>query len=48
MNEHHRWLIQQSVDHAVLLPGDGGIRGQDQREMKLYREEYELLRRSPG
>lgn len=19
MNDHHRWLIQQSVDHAVLL-----------------------------
>jgi transposase len=49
MNEHHRWLIQQSVDHAVLLD-------QQMEELEIrikeklipYHEQYELLQTIPG
>jgi len=49
MNEHHRWLIQQSVDHAVLLD-------QQMEELEIrikeklipYLEQYELLQTIPG
>jgi len=49
MNEHHRWLIQQSVEHAVLLD-----RQMEELEERIkqrpepYREQYELLQTIPG
>jgi transposase len=49
MNDHHRWLIRQSVEHAVLL--DRQLEELEQRiNVKLtpYREQYELLQTIPG
>ena len=49
MNEHHRWLIAQSVEHAVLL--DRQMEELEERiEAKLqpYQEQYELLQTIPG
>ena len=49
MNEHHRWLIQQSVDHAVLLDRQmEELEDKIKEKLKLYREEYGYCRRSPG
>jgi transposase len=49
MNEHHRWLIQQSVDHAVLLDRQmEELEDKIKEKLKLYREEYELLQTIPG
>jgi transposase len=49
MNDHHRWLIEQSVEHAVLL--DRQIEELERRiEQKLepFRTSYELLQTIPG
>lgn len=49
MNEHHRWLIAQSVEHAGLLD-----RQMEQLEARIeeklvpWREQYELLQTIPG
>jgi transposase len=49
LNDHHRWLISQSVEHAVLLD-----RQMEELEIKIeeklqpYREQYELLQTIPG
>jgi transposase len=49
MNDHHRWLIAQSVEHAVLLD-----RQMEELEVRIdeklqpYREQYELLQTIPG
>jgi transposase len=49
MNEHHRWLIQQSVDHAVLLDRQmEELEDKIKEKLKVYREEYELLQTIPG
>jgi transposase len=49
MNEHHRWLIAQSVEHAVLL--DRQMEELEQRirqKVEPYRTQYELLQTIPG
>jgi hypothetical protein len=49
MNEHHRWLIGQSVEHAVLL--DRQMEELEERikqRLEPYREQYELLQTIPG
>jgi len=49
MNDHHRWLIRQSVEHAVLLD-----RQMEELEAKIaeklqpFQREYELLQSIPG
>jgi transposase len=49
MNEHHRWLIQQSVDHAVLLDQQmEELEARIQEKLLPYREEYDLLQTIPG
>jgi transposase len=49
MNDHHRWLIQQSVDHIVLL--DQQLEQLEERivtHMKAYQRQGDLLRTIPG
>jgi transposase len=49
MNEHHRWLIQQSIEHAVLLDQQmEELETRIQEKLQPYREEYELLQTIPG
>ena len=49
LNDHHRWLIQQSVDHSVLL--DQQLEQLEERigmYLKPYQHQYDLLRTIPG
>ncbi len=49
MNEHYRWLITQSMEHAVLLD-----RQMEQLEARIddslepWKEQYELPQTIPG
>ena len=49
MNDHHRWLIQQSIEHVVLL--DRQLEQlEDRIMMKVdpYRKQFDLLCTIPG
>jgi transposase len=49
MNDHHRWLIRQSVDHAEFL--DVQVEELEKRidlQLEPYRRQYELLQTIPG
>jgi len=49
MNEHHRWLIQQSVDHSVLL--DEQLEQLEERiaiKVQPYARQEQLIRTIPG
>jgi transposase len=49
MNDHHRWLIRQSVEHAVLL--DRQLEELESRievNIEPWKELYELLQTIPG
>jgi transposase len=49
MNDHHRWLIQQSVDHLVFL--DRQIEELEDRIMEKiepYRKQFDLICTMPG
>lgn len=49
LNAHHRWLIEQSIEHLVLL--DRQLEQLESRileSMEPYRVEYELLQTIPG
>lgn len=49
MNDHHRWLIQQSIDHAILLDQQmEALEIRIQEKLKPYQREYELLQTIPG
>ena len=49
MNDHHRWLIRQSVEHAVLLDRQlEGLEERIQAKLAPYRKQYELLQTIPG
>lgn len=49
MNDHHRWLIQQSVEHAVLLDRQlEELEARIEKNLEPYRKEYELLQTIPG
>jgi transposase len=49
MNEHHRWLIGQSVEHAVLLDRQmEELEDRIKQRLEPYREQYELLQTIPG
>lgn len=49
MNDHHRWLIQQSIDHAVLLDRQlEELETKIQEKLQPYWAEYELLQSIPG
>ena len=49
MNDHHRWLIRQSVDHAEFL--DLQVENLEKKidlQLEPYRRQYELLQTIPG
>jgi transposase len=49
MNDHHRWLIQQSIDHIVLL--DRQLEELEERimvQIEPYRQQFDLLCTVPG
>jgi hypothetical protein len=49
LNDHHRWLIQQSVDHSVVL--DQQLEQLEERieiHLKPYQRQCDLLRTIPG
>jgi transposase len=49
MNDHHRWLIRQSVEHAVLLDRQlEELEERIQAKLAPYRKQYELLQTIPG
>jgi transposase len=49
MNDHHRWLIAQSVEHAVLLDRQmEELEARIEEKLQPYREQYELLQTIPG
>jgi transposase len=49
MNDHHRWLIAQSVEHAVLLDRQmEALEVRIEERLEPYREQYELLQTIPG
>jgi transposase len=49
LNDHHRWLISQSVEHAVLLDRQmEELEARIEEQLQPYREQYELLQTIPG
>lgn len=49
MNDHHRWLIQQSVEHAALLDRQlEELETRIEKNIEPYRAQYELLKTIPG
>jgi transposase len=49
LNDHHRWLIQQSIDHMVLL--DRQLEELEDRIMvkiEPYRKQFDLICTAPG
>jgi transposase len=49
LNDHHRWLIAQSVEHAVLLDRQmEELQARIEEKLQPYREQYELLQTIPG
>lgn len=49
MNDHHRWLIRQSVEHAVLLDRQlEELETRIEENIKPWKQQYELLQTIPG
>jgi hypothetical protein len=49
MNEHHRWLIGQSVEHAGLLDRQmEELEARIEQKLQPWRKQYELLQTIPG
>jgi transposase len=49
MNEHHRWLIRQSVEHAVLLDRQlEELESRIAQKLEPWQEQYERLQTIPG
>jgi transposase len=49
MNDHHRWLIEQSVEHAVLLDRQiEHLEEKIQQKLAGYQKQNELLQTIPG
>jgi transposase len=49
MNDHHRWLIDQGIEHAKLLDRQGeALEAKIDEYLKPYRRQYELLMTIPG
>ncbi len=49
MNDHHRWLIEQSVEHIVLLDRQvEKLEDRIEEKIKPYGKQYELLQTLPG
>jgi transposase len=49
INDHHRWLIRQCVDHAVLLDRQlEELETRIEEKIEPWKEQYELLQTIPG
>ena len=49
MNDHHRWLIGQSVDHAPFLDWQlEAVENRIDTSLEPYRRQYELLQTIRG
>jgi transposase len=49
LNDHHRWLIAQSVEHAMLLDRQmEQLETRIEEKLQPYREQYQLLQTIPG
>jgi transposase len=49
MTDHHRWLIQQSIDHIVMLDRQlEEIEDKIQEKLEPYRRQFELVLTTPG
>jgi transposase len=49
MTEHHRWLVQQSIDHIILIDHQlEDLETRIQMLLKPYRASYDLLMTVPG
>ena len=49
MNEHYRWLISQSVDHAVLIDKQmEELEARIEEKLEPWKAQYELLQTIPG
>jgi transposase len=49
LNDHHRWLIGQSVDHAQFLDHQvEAVEKKIDKSLEPYRRQYELLQTIPG
>ena len=49
MNDHHRWLIRQSVEHAVLVDQQmEELEAKIIEKLQPFQKEYELLQTIPG
>lgn len=49
MNEHYRWLISQSVDHAVLIDKQmEELETRIEEKLEPWKKQYELLQTIPG
>lgn len=49
LNEHHRWLIQQSIDHIVLLDRQmEQLEDRIMEKIKPYQKQFDLLSTLPG
>jgi transposase len=49
LNDHHRFLIAQSVEHAVLLDRQmEELEALIQKKLEPYQQQYELLQTIPG
>ena len=49
LNDHHRWLIRQSVEHAQFVEGQiEEVEQMIEERLRPYRKQYELLMTIPG
>ncbi|HEY6344944.1 MAG TPA: transposase, partial [Bryobacteraceae bacterium] len=49
LNEHHRWLIQQSIEHIVLLDRQmEQLEDRIMEKIKPYQKQFDLLSTLPG
>jgi len=49
MNDHYRWLISQSVDHAVLIDKQmEELESKIEEKLEPWKAQYELLQTIPG
>ena len=49
LNDHHRWLIQQSIDHIILLDRQlEELEARIQKQIEPFRNCYDLLLTIPG
>ena len=49
LNDHHRWLIEQSIEHVIVLDKQAEkLEDKIEEKLKPYGTQYELLQTIPG